>query len=368
MSMRDRELDGLRGFAAIGVVIFHARYGAAFAWMWTLVDLFFVLSGFVITRIILDGLSTGGFSFRNFMIRRVLRIWPVYYSVLLLCLSYLFLKFLVSGAWPDVTGLKSAPLFLQFTHHYLAAGLNAGEENFIPWFHHSWSIAVEEQFYLLMPLLLVLFRRQLNYAVYLIAALVPLAVFFRYQEAYPWLLVSRMDALALGALLAFYWRYLQGGDMPRLRIRPAYVALLGAVALYMAMSLYFGLWIPVAWRYPLSLLGFNLLYACVILCLLSQWLPWLGRIFRSRVMLFLGAISYALYMIHLPVRGVILSLTDGDLISNEPLYIQIGYFGLSILAAWLSKVILEDRVNRLKHKFPVKLSSETAAGQEAVAR
>lgn len=78
-SARFGALDGIRGLAAVGIVVFHAHFGAAFDWMWVFVDLFFILSGFLIGRVILRAMRAGGFSLRNFMMRRVLRIWPVYY-------------------------------------------------------------------------------------------------------------------------------------------------------------------------------------------------------------------------------------------------------------------------------------------------
>jgi peptidoglycan/LPS O-acetylase OafA/YrhL len=152
--VRDTQLDGLRGIAAFGVVWFHAYYGALFSWMWTFVDLFFVLSGFLITRLVLQALVRDNFSLRNFMIRRALRIWPIYYLLLAFCSFVVVVNYVATGDWRHTDGLLSAPFFLQYTHHYLAPGFHGADDQFIFWFHHSWSIAIEEQFYLLMPLLL----------------------------------------------------------------------------------------------------------------------------------------------------------------------------------------------------------------------
>ncbi len=74
----------------------------------------------------------------------------------------------------------------------------------------------------------------------------------------------------------------------------------------------------------------------------------------SRVMVFLGSISYALYLFHVPVRGVLLYVFDENEIGSSPVYIQIMYFTTSVLAAYLSKILIEDRANSFKHRFPVK--------------
>jgi peptidoglycan/LPS O-acetylase OafA/YrhL len=79
------QLDGLRGIAALGVVLFHC-FGSAFFWMWSFVDLFFVLSGFLITGILLRR-PLDGAALKNFWMRRILRIWPVYYLALALALG-----------------------------------------------------------------------------------------------------------------------------------------------------------------------------------------------------------------------------------------------------------------------------------------
>src|SRR5262245_54212173 len=75
---RTPELDGWRAIAAIGVVLLHLRSQPIF-WMWSFVDLFLVLAGFLISRIVTQSHQGAGFSLRNSWVRRILRIWPVYY-------------------------------------------------------------------------------------------------------------------------------------------------------------------------------------------------------------------------------------------------------------------------------------------------
>lgn len=352
--MRDKQLDGLRGLAAAGVVLFHAHYSPVFEWMWTFVDLFFVLSGFLIARIILDGVKTGSFSFKNFMVRRVLRIWPVYYLTLLACLCVVIVNYLVSGHWEHVSGALTAPFFLQYTHHYLAPSFNAGKEEFIFWFHHSWSIAVEEQFYLFMPMLVLALKRYLNVVLVIAMLLIPVAVSFRLQGAFPLLLVYRMDALCIGVVLAFLWLKQQSGAAGSLAARRAVVVFVATVS----MGLVFIGELPIgaqnAHVWAFSLLGFNLAFGTILWVLLEGWFPVLNRAMSARPMIFLGSISYALYLFHVPIRGALLHIVDEPDIGSSPFWVQLAYFGLSVLFAFLSKILLEDRVNALKRRFPVR--------------
>lgn len=367
--MRDKQLDGLRGLAALGVVVFHGHYGGLFGWMWTFVDLFFVLSGFLITRIILGSLARGSFSFKNFMIRRILRIWPVYYITLAFCVLVVVADFVLTGEWKHTSGLLSAPFFLQFTHLYFEPSFNnGGEEDFISWFHHSWSIAVEEQFYLVMPLLLLTLRRRLAIAFGIILSLIPLAVYFRAQGADLALLVSRMDALCIGVALAFYWINKQKEDGLPFQIGRVMSASLMCLGLLLILTDLEAFGLSLAVAHALGLLGFNIVFGSVVLILMEGWLRPLNAILASRTMVFLGAISYALYLFHLPVRGVLLYLTGEGDIASSPLWVQVVYFGLSIFAAYVSKILIEDRANSMKHRFPVFAEKRSCKAAEVVAK
>ena len=358
--MRDKPLDGLRGIAALGVVLFHAHYTKWFEWMWTFVDLFFVLSGFLITRIVIEALESGSFSLKNFMIRRVLRIWPVYYTVLLMCILAVVVNYLQNGQWEHVSGVKAAPFFLQYTHHYFSPGLNAGSEKFIIWFHHSWSIAVEEQFYLFMPLLLIAMRKRLSYCLVILFLLILIALISRAYGAFHWLLVSRMDALCVGAIVAFYWHFLRRNNIHSFRITPLLALATALLGLTLITADVLPAKIPDRYSDALSLFGFNLIFGCLLILLMEGWLPRLNAFMSSEAMVFFGSISYALYMIHVPIRGMLLFVTDNDKISDSATWVHIAYFSVSILVAYLSKILLENRMDKLKYKFPVSTSTRNS--------
>ena len=160
-------LDGLRGMAILGVILFHAAVeyapstlsgkalGAVFNVGWGGVDLFFVLSGFLITGILLETRGTAGF-FRNFYARRTLRIFPLYYGVL-------FVIFVVLPHYRpfDTPGLQTIArnqgwFWTYLTNFgFIVHGSVFGNSDWLL-LNHFWSLAVEEQFYLVWPLLVYL--------------------------------------------------------------------------------------------------------------------------------------------------------------------------------------------------------------------
>lgn len=356
-------LDGLRGIAACGVVLFHAHYGPATDWMRTFVDLFFVLSGFLIGRIILSTLLKGQFSLKNFIVRRILRIWPVYYLTYLGCVAAVILNYFLHGRWEHASGIFSAPFFLQFTHHYLHFPNRAPMEDFIIWFHHSWSVAVEEQFYLLLPLILISLRNHLRLVPFLLICLIPLAVYFRAIGIFQILLIARMDALAIGVLIAAYWVFTDAKmgqlDDRSIRSHAKYVLLpLSVGFIFILMNRFAHIGFPLESKnkelmYALYFLGFNLIYGSIVHLAIIRRLGIVQKFLEFPWLIYLGAISYALYMFHMPVRGMILFVTDEQSIAEASIAWQIIYFGLSIALAALSKWLVEDPINNLKHKFPV---------------
>jgi peptidoglycan/LPS O-acetylase OafA/YrhL len=198
---RVRELDAMRGLAAIAIVVYHlwvlpiSLLGAA-------VDLFFVLSGYLITSIILSHPPSERFLLA-FYVRRGLRIWPIYYLSL-------FVVVAINPWTPRPGSLGGLPYFLTFTQN-LPYYWSDVAPSFITAFRHTWSLAVEEQFYIVWPALLwVVGRKGLGPAA---LSLVALATVTRSLDWYPWILATHRDGLALGALLAGWIR--SPSDVPR---------------------------------------------------------------------------------------------------------------------------------------------------------
>jgi peptidoglycan/LPS O-acetylase OafA/YrhL len=187
---RVTELDSIRGLAALAILFYHLWF-VNVTLLGTAVDLFFVLSGYLITTIILDNQATDGFLV-TFYVRRSLRIWPIYYLSLLALVA--LNPFLSAPA-----RLDGLPYYLTYTQklpHYWSGV----EPPFIPAFRHTWTLAIEEQFYLLWPALVCLLGRRC--LVPLAVVLVVVALSARYEGMNPWLLATHCDGLALGGLLA----------------------------------------------------------------------------------------------------------------------------------------------------------------------
>jgi len=195
------ELQGLRGIAVLAVVLYHCHprlegtplYGASL-WGWAGVNLFFVLSGFLITSILLES-SEKPHYFRNFYARRALRIWPVYVLVLGVC--YLNAPWFIGPTVLDA--FKTAPwwayvLFLQNLFHLALP----------PAIGPTWSLAIEEQYYFLWAPVVRLLARPWTLTVFLCAALVA-SPLFRLAH-FPWITpthtLTHLDGIAMGSLIA----------------------------------------------------------------------------------------------------------------------------------------------------------------------
>jgi peptidoglycan/LPS O-acetylase OafA/YrhL len=195
------ELDGLRGLAILGVVVYHCEprlqgtwMHSAAEWGWAGVNLFFVLSGFLITSILL-GTRDKPHYFHNFHARRALRIWPVY--LLVLAVVYLNAPWFIG---PSVLeAIKAAPWLA-----YLFCVQNLFHLSLPPALAPTWALALEEQYYFLWAPLVRWLRRPWMLTVVLVAALVcsPLLRL----GVHPWLTPThtliKLDGIALGSLMA----------------------------------------------------------------------------------------------------------------------------------------------------------------------
>lgn len=190
------ELDGLRGLAVLGVVLYHCHprligtpFYRASLWGWSGVTLFFVLSGFLITSILLES-RTKPHYFKNFYARRILRIWPVYLLVLAVC----YLKsdwFVNPGA---NTPWWAYALFVQNLFHVTLPSAVGP----------TWSLAIEEQYYLLWAPIVRLLQRPWLLAMPLFAALIASPIFRLYNPT--WITrthtLTHLDGIAMGSLIA----------------------------------------------------------------------------------------------------------------------------------------------------------------------
>ncbi len=201
------EVDGLRALAVVPVILFHAGV-ETLSGGFIGVDVFFVISGFLITSILLQDIQQQRFSLLDFYERRARRILPALFVVLLVCLPFSW-AWLMPAEYADFSlSLISVPLFSSNFQFWQESGYFQSTAELKPLLH-TWSLAVEEQYYVLFPLLLLLFRRCRERWLWLVIGCIALASLALAKwgvehkpEAAFYLLVSRAWELMAGAVLA----------------------------------------------------------------------------------------------------------------------------------------------------------------------
>ena len=146
-----QDINGLRAIAVLAVVFYHTDL-ELFKGGWLGVDIFFVISGYLISNIIISELNDGTFSFKTFYLRRVRRILPALFSTLLLTIPFAYF-FLTPKAMEEYIDSLIASIFFFANYHFMNLDFYVAESTKLMPLMHTWSLAIEEQYYLLFPLL-----------------------------------------------------------------------------------------------------------------------------------------------------------------------------------------------------------------------
>lgn len=349
------------GFSASPVDTAYARL-SGLGWMG--VDLFFVLSGFLITGILHDSRGRDGY-FSSFFARRSLRIFPLYYAFVLLVLP-LSVWLQTGDAAPAVAALRDrGGWYLGYAVNFMVA-LDGGWATSMPHTEHLWSLALEEQFYLVWPpLVLLLSRRALirTSAVLVVVALAARTVLWA-AGASPVatyvLPFTRMDALLMGALVALLVREL-GSMAPLARQAPRVLVGAGLVAVAtLATASPRSSWAS-PWVQTVGFTAIGAFFAAALVAAVSadessRW----GRILRGPWLRMFGKYSYALYIFHpLVLAGLRANGWGAARFAGLGGSVQIGVHLLftafatlvSLAVAWLSWNLAEKHFLTFKHRF-----------------
>jgi peptidoglycan/LPS O-acetylase OafA/YrhL len=308
------------------------------------VDLFFVLSGFLISGILFDNANAPNY-FRTFYVRRVCRIFPIYYLVFVSMLIGLALVDYVPAMnkWllRDLMPLWSYATFTQTFFMAIDATKNAGGR----WVAMTWSVAVEEHFYLIFPFIVRFFSRTTvrDLAILSLIAAPVCRVLANASGAwyYP-LLPCRLDCISVGVLLAYtirqpgVWDWLRAN---RLRIY-------GAMAMCMVGFVFFH-------DHMLGYTWLALFFGCVLLTVVVHPETLLATICRWRVLCYLGTLSYGIYMYHQAINGILHAVFFAD----EPVIRGWATFGVTLLSVLATALVsmasyhfVEKYLLRLGHR------------------
>lgn len=293
------DIDGLRALAVISVIIFHF-YSFILPSGFVGVDIFFVISGFLITKIILKEHAEKQFSFAKFYIRRIRRIFPALFTMLFVSYIAAFLTLTSSDMIWFSRGLYYASL--QISNFFFQRGVDYFDENRdVEPILHTWSLGVEEQFYLLMPLIIwaiFRFNKNKNFAFYILIFLsaVSLAasqylVFVNQKIAF-YSLLSRFWELGVGCLIAFNSRNYS------LKISNKNNNILALIGLVMIII---SLFVIKYSNFPGLLALLPCVGAALIIFSGEETKTLTAKFLSNRVFVFIGKISYSLYLWHLPL-------------------------------------------------------------------
>ena len=291
------EIDGLRTLAVVPVILFHAGF-AGFSGGFVGVDVFFVISGYLITTIIINELEQGKFSLGSFYERRARRILPALFFVMFACIPFAWLLMLPGELQDFSQSVMAVATFSSNVLFWLESGYFERAAELKPLLH-TWSLAVEEQYYILFPLFLMLTWRLGRRRILLLLGLVFLLSLALAQwattaspDAAFFLLPTRGWELLVGVFVAFY---LQHQAAPRSMVLDQTGSILGLVLLVVAV---------VAFDEQTPFPGFYALVPTLgtaLLILYANSGTWAHRLLSLPLLVGIGLISYSAYLWHQPL-------------------------------------------------------------------
>jgi peptidoglycan/LPS O-acetylase OafA/YrhL len=299
------EIDGLRAIAVVAVVIYHAKF-EIFNYQilkggFIGVDIFFVISGYLITSIILKELTlTKNFSFKYFYERRIRRIIPVLFFVMLTTIPFAYI-YLVPSAFLDFSkSILSALIFISNFYFYFNAVQYAGEGASLKPFLHTWSLSVEEQFYILFPIILFIlfkyFRKYLRFFLFSgLAFSLLLAEYASRNHPYFnfYLLFTRGWELLIGTVLSYLHTYGRR-DVFKNKIFYELLSIFGLILIISSIFIFNDkMFLPSIYTL-LPILGVSFI-------IFSKKTTFITRMLSSKLFVGIGLISYSIYIWHFPI-------------------------------------------------------------------
>lgn len=332
------EIDGLRAIAVLAVMVFHSSL-TLFPGGYLGVDIFFVISGFLITKVLLNEMSQGSFSLKEFFYRRIRRIMPALWFVMAICLAAGLLILLPGSMLMLVESSIATTLFGSNFYFWQQSGY-FDTSSYLKPLLHTWSLAVEEQYYVVYPLLLLaafrLTSRKTLIGLFVLATMASFMLAIVASNFSPtwsfFLLPTRVWEFSIGGLAAFY-ALSQSGRLEILRERD-WIGKAGLLAIFLALMFFdehqVGLSHP-GWFTLVPVIG-------TFAVLISGADTSSSRFLCSKPLVFIGTMSYSAYLWHQPIFAFAAHLTR-----QEPdVGFSIVLLSLSLGAAYLTYKFVEQ--------------------------
>ena len=344
------DIDGLRAVAVLGVVIYHA-----FPWMipggFIGVDIFFVISGYLISGILYKGHKSGNFSFKEFYARRIRRLFPALITMLVITIAYGWVILLPDEFQQLGKHVASGTLFIQNIVFWQESGYFDTTASLKPLLH-LWSLAVEEQFYIFFPILLIILWKKPRILapamVLLLIVTFILNVVMSVQNSVSDFFLTPYRAWEfLGGSLLAWWHYERGHEEEV----PAYremLSVVGLLLLGLGMAfIHTGDPYP-GWRAILPVAGTLLLMEGGAGTNLKGTGAWINRkILSHPAVVWIGLISYPLYLFHWPALSFV-HIVKGA--SPKPVYL-IDALVVSLVLTVLTYYFIEKRTRHHKSRW-----------------
>ncbi|WP_460042554.1 acyltransferase family protein [Pseudomonas sp. S2_H01] len=289
------DIDGLRAVAVLSIVLFHLN-AKILPGGFVGVDVFFVISGYLISKIIYSEVEEKIFSLSTFYVRRAKRILPALLSMLCLTSAVAYSQLYPSELVSYAKSVISSALFLSNIYFYETLNYFSPAADEIPLLH-LWSLGIEEQFYIFFPLIIIAVCRFWKSAIpWVVASLLLLSVCFSEvilhisPSASFYLLPLRAFELLIGSLIA-----IQSGQIAKYSFNSNIVALTGAVALLYSICFYNS-----SMRFP-GLAAVLPSLGAALLIVGGARRNFASHLLESKFMVFFGKISYSLYLVHWPL-------------------------------------------------------------------
>ena len=338
------EIDGLRALAVVPVILFHAGI-TGFSGGFVGVDIFFVISGYLITSIICNELASGTFTIAGFYERRIRRILPALFFVMLACLPFAWWLLLPHELIAFGRSMVAVVVFVSNILFWQESDYFAADSELIPLLH-TWSLAVEEQYYVLFPLLLMLcWKLGMRWLLAIIVLIGTLSLGLAVSMSTGWgddaaanfyLLPSRAWELMAGAACAFYLqRYsVVKGMLSEVLSLSGLLLIVGSVV-----------WLDDSVPFP-GLYAIPPVLGTALIILGANATSWVGRLLSLKVLVGVGLLSYSAYLWHQPMFAFArLYLAD-----EPPLLIMLGLGVLAFILAFISWRFVEKPF-RNRHNF-----------------